>query len=573
MKYTEFFVPTLKETPSDADTVSARLMLRSGMIRKVAAGLYDWLPLGYRVLRKVENIVREEMDRSGGLEVWLPHVQPKEMWEETGRWTYYGKELLRIKDRKNTEFCFAPTAEEIITDLARRDLRSYRDLPVLFYQFGTKFRDEIRPRFGVMRAREFYMKDGYSFHATEEDLEKMYQRMVETYSRIFSRSGLRFRPVEADTGTIGGSGSHEFMVLADTGEEQIATCEKCGYTANIERAEVGPPSPNHQEKPQALKEVSTPNLYKVQDVAKFLDVTADKIIKTVFLVVDQKPVVALLRGDTELNEHKLLRLLKGQMVRPAKQEEYKNIAGCDLGFAGPLHLKAKIVADQMVPTISNGVSGAGRKDFHLKNINFKRDYNPDLIGDIRNIQPGDKCPKCSNSVTFFRGIEVGHVFKLGTKYSSAMNANYLDADGKSHPMIMGCYGIGVSRIVAAAIEQNNDKWGVRWPLSLAPFDIIITPTNMSDEKSRTVSNKLYQDFKNQGLDVLLDDRDARAGVKFKDADLLGIPIRVTVGEKSLAANKVEIKRRDQEKTLSVSVDDVSRKIAALIQELKKEIEH
>ncbi|OVE77815.1 proline--tRNA ligase [bacterium F11] len=565
MRYTKYFVPTLKETPSDADTVSAKLMLRSGMIRKVAAGLYEWLPLGYRVLRKVEQVVREEMDRAGGLEVWLPHIQPRELWEETHRWMYYGKELLRIKDRKGTDFCFAPTAEEIITDLVRRDLRSYRDLPVLFYQFGTKFRDEIRPRFGVMRAREFYMKDAYSFHASEEDLDKMYKQMYEAYSRIFERLGLRFRPVEADTGTIGGSSSHEFMVLADTGEEQIATCEACGYTANVERAELPSPASNHKEDPKQLEEVSTPKMHKVEDVARFMKVKPEKLIKTVFLVVDEKPVVALLRGDTELNEHKILRLLKGQMIRPAKEEEYQSVAGCDLGFAGPINLKAKIVADQLIPTISNGVSGAGKKDFHVKNLNINRDYKPDIIGDIRNIRSGDECVKCGKSITFFRGIEVGHVFKLGTKYSSSMNANFLDTEGKSHPMIMGCYGIGVSRIVAAGIEQNNDKWGIQWPLAMAPFQVILTPTNFSDPQSREVSEKIYQELKAKNVDVLLDDRDARAGVKFKDADLTGIPLRVTVGEKSLAKDVVELKKRKEDKPKEVPIGNIVKELLDTIQ--------
>jgi len=573
MKFSNYFIPTLKETPSDADTVSARLMLRSGMIRKVAAGLYEWLPLGFRSLRKVEQIIREEMDRAGGMEVWLPHIQPRELWEESGRWAVYGKELLRFKDRKNGDFCFAPTAEEIITDLARRDLRSYRDLPVLFYQFGTKFRDEIRPRFGIMRAREFYMKDGYSFHASEESLDQTYQKMFETYTRIFSRLGLKFQPVEADTGTIGGSSSHEFMVLADTGEEQIATCGSCGYTANIEKAEIGTVSTNHKEPLKNLDEVATPNLYRVDDVAKFLSVTAEKVIKTVFFIVDGKPVVALLRGDTELNEQKLLRVVKGQMIRSAKEKEYREVSGCDLGFAGPMNLKAKVVADQLVPEIANGVSGAGKKDFHLKNVNIERDYKPDLVGDIRNIRPGDNCPKCAKPVTFFRGIEVGHIFKLGTKYSSSMNATFLDPEGKAHPMIMGCYGIGVSRIVAAAIEQNNDKWGIKWPFAVAPFQVLITPTNMSHERSKEIANKLYKDLIDQSIEVLFDDRDTRAGVKFKDADLIGIPIRITIGEKSLARNVLEVKKREDEKAIEVPIDSVIKEVLSLIQNLKKETTH
>lgn len=568
MKFSKYFIPTLKETPADADTTSAKLMLRAGLIRKVGAGLYDWLPFGFRVLKKVERIIREEMDRSGGLEVWLPHVQPKELWGESGRWQFYGKELLRFKDRKNNDFCFAPTAEEIITDLARRDLRSYRDLPVLFYQFGTKFRDEIRPRFGVMRAREFYMKDAYSFHATEEDLDKMYQRMVETYTRIFTRLGLTFRPVEADTGTIGGSFSHEFMVLADTGEEQIASCPSCGYAANIERAETRPPKDPKTEPEKTLEEVATPNLFRVDEVAKHVGVGADKVIKTIFLIADSQPVVALLRGDTELNEHKLKRLLGVQLMRPAKDEEYREIAGCDVGFAGPMKLKAKVVADHLIPAVSNGVSGAHKKDFHLKNVNYARDYKADVVGDIRNIRPQDPCPKCETPITFSRGIEVGHVFKLGVKYSTAMKAEFLDEGGKAHPMIMGCYGIGVSRIVAAAIEQNADEWGIRWPLPIAPFEVIVTPANVTDPRSKQVSEDVYTALVKSGIETLYDDRDVRAGFKFKDADLIGIPIRVTVGEKSLAKNVLEVKERNQPKADEFPIDKTVEKVVSRVHALR-----
>ncbi len=562
MKFSQYFIPTLKETPAEADTTAAKLMLRSGMIRKVAAGIYEWLPLGLKVLKKVEAVVREEMDRAGGLEVWLPHVQPKELWEESGRWQVYGKELLRIKDRKDAEFCFAPTAEELITDLARRSFKSYRDLPALFYQFGTKFRDEIRPRFGVMRAREFYMKDAYSFHADEKSLDETYQSMVDTYSRIFTRLGLKFRPVEADTGAIGGSSSHEFMVLADTGEEQIASCPSCGYAANVERAETRPPHTNSKQPLEPIQEVATPQLFRVAEVAKKLNVGEDKVIKTVFLIADSQPVVALVRGDTELNEHKLQRLLGAQLIRPAKEEEYRAIAGCDVGFAGPMKLKAKIVADALVPAIVNGVTGANKKDAHLKNVNAGRDYKPDVVGDIRNIKPGDPCPKCESAISFFRGIEVGHVFKLGPKYSEAMKATVLDPDGKARPMIMGCYGIGVSRIVAAAIEQNNDEWGIRWPAAIAPFEVIVTPTNVSDEASRKTAESIYAGLQEKGVDVLLDDRDLRAGFKFKDADLIGIPWRVTVGEKSLAKGNVEIKSRFEKEAEEVPVGKAVEKVFA-----------
>lgn len=569
MKFSKYFIPTLKETPSDADTASAKLMLRSGMIRKVGSGLYNWLPFGFRVLKKVERIIREEMDRSGAMEVWLPHVQPKELWEESGRWQFYGRELLRFKDRKNAEFCFAPTAEEIITDMARGNLKSYRDLPALFYQFGTKFRDEIRPRFGVMRAREFYMKDAYSFHSSDQDMDATYKVMFDTYSRIFTRLGLKFRPVEADTGTIGGSFSHEFMVLAETGEEHIASCPKCGYAANIERAETQEPKNSQKEADAAIEEVATPNAHKVVDVAKVMGVGTDKIIKTVFLIADSQPVVALVRGDTDLNEHKLQRLLGAKLLRPAKDEEYKEIAGCDVGFAGPMNLKAKVVADTFVPHISNAVSGANKKDFHLRNVNVGRDYKPDLVGDIRNIRPADPCPRCSTPVEFYKGIEVGHVFKLGTKYSEAMKATYLDESGVAKPMIMGCYGIGVSRIVAAAIEQNNDEWGVRWPVPIAPFEVIVTPANVTHDESKSVAEKIYAGLQKDGVDVLFDDRDVRAGFKFKDADLIGIPVRVTIGEKSLAKGVVEIKLRNQAQAEEVAIDKAVEKVLALIQTMRK----
>ncbi|MCG3203571.1 MAG: Proline--tRNA ligase [Elusimicrobia bacterium] len=565
MRFSKYFIPTVKETPADADTMSAKLMLRSGMIRKVGAGLYDWLPIGFRVLKKVERIIREEMDFSGAMEVWLPHVQPKELWEESGRWQFYGRELLRIKDRKDNDFCFAPTAEEIITDLARRSFKSYRDLPALFYQFGTKFRDEIRPRFGVMRAREFYMKDAYSFHANEDDLDATYQLMVDTYTRIFSRLGLKFRPVEADTGSIGGSFSHEFMVLAETGEEQIATCEKCGYAANIERAETVVVAEAKKEPLGDIEEVHTPGLHRVSEVAEKMSVGMDKVIKTVFLIADSQPIVALLRGDTDLNEHKLKRLLGAQLIRPAKDEEYREIAGCDVGFAGPMNLKAKVVADFLIPTLTNAVTGARKKDFHLRNVNIERDFKPDHVADIRNIRPGDPCPRCSAPITFTRGIEVGHVFKLGTKYSKSMKANILDEQGHEQPMMMGCYGIGVSRIVAAAIEQNYDEWGIRWPLPIAPFQVIVTPANVTHEPSMQAAQKIYDGLMKEKVDVLFDDRDVRAGFKFKDADLIGIPLRVTVGEKSIAKGMVEIKWRNQSSFEEILVEQTVEKVVSLLQ--------
>jgi prolyl-tRNA synthetase len=561
MRFSRYFIPTLKETPADADTASARLMLRAGMIRKVAAGLYDWLPMGHKVLKKVENIVREEMNRAGALEVWLPVIQPKELWEETGRWQFYGRELLRIKDRKNNEFCFAPTAEEMITDLVRKNVKSSRELPLNLYQFGTKFRDEIRPRFGIMRSREFLMKDAYSFHSSEADLDAEYNKMSETYSRIFTRLGLKFRPVEADSGAIGGNSSQEFMVLAETGEDLIASCPKCGYAANLERAEVSPPAANGKEPPLKLEEVSTPNATKVVDVVKAMGTTADRVIKTVFMVADGQTVVALVRGDTDLNVPKFQKALGAKGLRPANEAEYAAAAGgSDVGFAGPQNITVRMVADHLVAAMSNAIVGGGKKDVHLRNANLGRDFKIETVADIRNIREGEPCPKCQTPVEFFRGIEVGHVFKLGTKYSASMKCEYLAEDGTPKPMIMGCYGIGVSRIVAAAIEQNNDEWGIRWPAPIAPFTVIVTPANVTHDESRKTAEMIYAGLIEKGVDVLLDDRDVRAGFKFKDADLIGIPFRVTIGEKSLARGMVELKLRTDAQAVEVPVDKAIEKV-------------
>ncbi len=555
MRFSRYFIPTLKEIPADADTASAKLMLRSGMIRKVGAGLYDWLPLGLKVLKRVENVIREEMNRTGAMEVWLPVIQPKELWEETGRWSFYGRELLRIKDRKNNEFCFAPTAEEMITDLVRKTVKSSRELPVNLYQFGTKFRDEIRPRFGIMRSREFLMKDAYSFHSSDADLDTMYKTMSDTYSRIFTRLGLKFRPVEADSGAIGGNSSQEFMVLADTGEDLIASCPSCGYAANLERAEVSAPESVQKEAPLAVEEVSTPNATKVVDVAKAMNASAERIIKTVFMVADGQTVVALVRGDTDLNIPKFQKALGAKGIRPANEAEYVAAAdGSDVGFAGPKNIKVRMIADHLVAAMSNAIVGGGKKDIHLRNVNPDRDYTLETVADIRNIREGEPCPKCKAGVQFFRGIEVGHVFKLGTKYSAPMKCEYLDEAGVARPMIMGCYGIGVSRIVAAAVEQNNDEWGIKWPLQIAPFQVIVTPANVTHDESRVTAEKIYDGLLQAGVDVLYDDRDVRAGFKFKDADLIGIPLRVTIGEKSLARGMVEIKLRTEAQAKEVLID-------------------
>ncbi|MCL2145416.1 MAG: proline--tRNA ligase [Endomicrobia bacterium] len=544
MYFSKMLIPTLREAPSDADIISAKLMIRSGMIRKVASGLYEFLPLGLRALRKVENIIREEMNAVDGQEVILPLIFPKDLWIETGRWNVYGKELFRLKDRKDAEFCLAPTAEEGITDLVRKDIKSYKQLPVMLYQFGTKFRDEIRPRFGIMRAREFLMKDAYSFHADDADLEKYYKTMFQAYTNICERCGFKFRAVEAASGAIGGSFSHEFMVLADTGEEEIAHCE-CGYGANTEKAECMACEAELSEKLK-MEEVLTPNIGTVEEVAKFLNTDAKKFIKTMIYLADGQPLAVLIRGDFEVNEIKLQTFLGCAELVLADEKTINEVSGAPLGFAGPVNIKKKIkiIADLSVLNIVNAVTGANKKDHHLKNVNIDRDFKYDVSADIRKIVKGDKCPKCKNGkIDFARGIEIGHTFKLGTKYSKSMNATYLDTNGKENLMVMGCYGIGVTRILAATIEQSNDENGIIWPDNIAPFEVIIIPVNFADEKTKQAVQQIYKSLTKAGIGVLVDDRDERAGIKFKDADLIGIPYRITVGEKNLANGNVEFKAR------------------------------
>ncbi len=566
MRYSKAFIPTLKETPSDADTISLKLMLRAGLIRKLSAGIYEWLPLGLKVLKNVERIIREEMDKIGGQELLLPAILPKELWEETGRWNIYGKELCRIKDRAGREFCLGPTHEEIITDIVRRDVRSYKQLPLMLYQFQTKFRDEIRPRFGVMRAKEFLMKDAYSFHATEEDAENYYKIVYGAYSKICERCGFKFRAVEATTGAIGGSFSDEFMVIADTGEEEIVSCE-CGYGANVEKAEclkqeVGSRK-SEVEKP--LEEIHTPDMKTVKDVGKFLNEKPEKFIKTLIYLADEKTVMVLVRGDCEINEAKLKGFLKCNELVLADAQTVEKISGAPVGFAGPIRLpstvyRLPIFADYSVENIINGISGANKKDYHLKNINIGRDYKPTEIADLRKIKKGALCPRCKkHELKFSRGIEVGHTFKLGTKYSQAMNATFLDEKGQKIFFIMGCYGIGVSRIVAAAIEQSHDESGIIWNESLAPYKAIIIPISY-EGKIKDACDRIYEKL-SQKYDVLLDDRDERAGVKFKDADLLGIPVRITVSEKTLKENKAEIKERSKN---SVNLFDIEKVLDIVI---------
>lgn len=569
MLLSKYLLPTLKEIPREAEIPSHQLMIRSGIMRQLASGIYEWLPLGLRVLHKVENIIREEMDSIGAQEVSLPAMQPRELWEESGRWDFYGKELIRLKDRNRRDFCLGPTHEEVITDLVRREVRSYKELPLLLYQFQTKFRDEIRPRFGVIRAREFYMKDAYSFDATDKNAETSYNNVFETYSRIFQRCGLKFRSVEAQTGAIGGAFSHEFMVIADTGEEIIVSC-KCGYAANLEKAEGVPPAKvggkaGKRSGLKELEEVETKNMKTVEEVGKFLKEKPDKFIKTLVYKTNGECVIVMVRGDHEVNESKVKSYLGVNEIFLADEKTIKEVTGAPLGFAGPvgLKIKCKLLADYSVEGIVNGVTGANKKDYHLKNVNINRDYSVDEILDLRRAKEGDVCPKCGKTLEFSRGIEVGHTFKLGTKYSKTLRATFLDKDGKEKYFVMGCYGIGVSRIVAAAIEQSHDQNGIIWPLPIAPFQVLILPVNYEHEKIKTISNRIYKQLESAGYEVLMDDRDERAGVKFKDADLIGIPIRVTVGEKTLARNIVEVKLRGEKEVREVEPDQVQKLIPKL----------
>ena len=544
MRYTQYFLPTLKETPGDAEVVSHQLMARAGMIRKVAAGIYDYLPLGLRVIRKVENIVREEMDRAGAIEILMPAVCPADLWEQSGRWQQYGKELLRLKDRKNTEFCVGPTHEEVVTEIVRGTVNSYRQLPLNMYQIQTKFRDEIRPRFGLMRGREFIMKDAYSFDVDDAGADASYEKMYQAYRRIFKRCGLEFRAVEADSGAIGGSFSHEFMVLAETGEDAIVSCGSCEYAANVEKAELRavtgePPAPT-----LPLERVETPNLKSIEEVAAFLKETPTKMIKTLVLQSDEDEVVAvLMRGDHTLNEIKLCNFLGCNHVQLADEEVIKELTGAPRGFTGPIGLTCRVLADQAVAVMSDFGLGANEANYHLTGANHGRDFTVETFVDFRQAEAGDACPRCAGKLEAWRGIEVGHVFKLGTKYSDAMNATVLDDQGKDRTLIMGCYGIGIGRTAAASIEQNHDDNGIVWPMPLAPFQVIVTVLNPKDEAVFAAGEKLYQDLLADGVEVLLDDRDERPGSKFKDADLLGIPLRVNVGARGLKEQSFELQDR------------------------------
>jgi len=546
MRLSKFPLSTLKETPADAEIVSHQLMMRAGMLRKQAAGLYSWLPLGLRVLRKVEAIVREEMNRAGALELLMPAVQPAELWQESGRWEQYGPELLRFNDRHQREFCFGPTHEEIITDIARREIRSYKQLPVNYYQIQTKFRDEIRPRFGIMRAREFLMKDAYSFHVDQASLEQTYQVMFDTYCRIFTRLGLEFRPVQADSGAIGGSVSHEFHVLAESGEDAIAFSSSGDYAANVEHAEALAPAGERPAATDTMTSVETPGQHSIDEVCAFLDVPSTHCIKTLLVQGEETDVVALvLRGDHELNHIKVeSHPAVASPLTFATEEQISNAAGCSAGSLGPVGLTIPVIVDHAAAHLSDFVCGANEDGKHLTGVNWTRDLPEPDCADLRNVVAGDASPDGKGTLSLARGIEVGHIFQLGKKYSESMKAAVLDEQGKEVPMIMGCYGIGVSRIVAAAIEQNHDDKGIIWPESIAPYQVALLPMNMKkSQRVREATDALYEELTSAGFEVLLDDHAVRPGVMFSDMELIGIPHRIVVGEKNLDREMLEYKSR------------------------------
>ena len=546
MKWSSLFLHSHKEDPREAEVISHKLMLRGAMIKRLASGIYSWLPYGLKALRKVENIIREEMDAADAQEVLMPAVQPAEIWKESGRWEFYGKELLRFTDRKGGEFAMGPTHEEVITTIVRDEVRSYRDLPINLYQIQTKFRDEIRPRFGVMRSREFIMKDAYSFDTSEEGAAESYGAMHRAYERIFSRCGLRFKAVEAESGPIGGSYSHEFMVLASTGEDVILSCPSCSYAANLEKAEIAAPAePVFRQAPAGSPEkVKTPDVRTIEEVCGFLGVTPQELVKTLIYDTDKGVVAALVRGDHEVNEAKLKRAVGCESMELADEATIEKHTGAPRGFAGPVNLSVQIVADYGLLDAGPYVTGANEEDHHLKNVWLSRDAKVNRIADIRNAEKGDLCPRCGDaSLDDIRGIEVGHIFKLGTKYSRAMDATFLDESGEQRPIIMGCYGIGVGRVLAAAIEQYADENGMVLPVSLAPYPVLVLPVNVGEEEVMGAASKIYGELKARGVDVLLDDRDARPGVKFMDADLIGAPYRITVGMRGLKEGVVEIKER------------------------------
>jgi prolyl-tRNA synthetase len=564
MRWSQTFIPTQKEDPAEAEVISHQLMVRAGMMRKLTSGVYTYLPLGLRAIHKVEQIVREEMNRAGAVELLMPILHPAELWRQSGRWNAYGKELVKLKDRHDRDFALGPTHEEVITDLLRGQIRSYRKLPLTLYQIQTKFRDEIRPRFGVMRAREFVMKDAYSFHEDEASLDQIYQRLHQAYTRIFQRCGLSTAPVQADSGAIGGEFTHEFMVLADTGESEILSCA-CGYAATAEGAHSRIPPYAIDEKPKAAEKVSTPGAHTVDQVTKFLDVDAKRLVKTILYRCDQRIVGVLIRGDRDINEAKVRRILGCEQLEMATPEEILEISGAPVGFSGPVDLQGvELIADLSLKGLANVVVGANEDQAHMINVNFPRDFLVDRFEDLHLARAGDLCSGCGKPLASRRGIEVGQIFKLGTKYSTSMRATFLDRNGEQKPFIMGCYGIGITRTVAAAIEQYHDEGGIIWPMTIAPYQVLVLPLNVAHQETMAMAEKLYDQLTEAGLEALLDDRDERAGFKFKDADLIGMPLRLTIGEKSLKRGQVELKLRREDQVLKVDVEKAVSRVLEMI---------
>lgn len=564
MRFSKAYIKTLKETPKEAEVISHKLMLRAGMIKKLASGVYSYLPLGYKSLKKVENIVREEMNRAGALEILMPVIQPAELWQESGRWSVMGPELMRIKDRHDREFALGPTHEEVVTDIIRNDISSYKALPINVYQIQTKFRDERRPRFGLMRGREFLMKDAYSFHTSQECLDKEFNNMKDTYSRIFKRCGLVFRPVEADSGAIGGSGSQEFHVLAQSGEDEIIYSDACDYAANVETAKSKLVEPEKEEAKE-MQEIHTPNAKTIEELSAFLNINPNKIVKSMLYknMANDELIMVLIRGDLEVNDVKLKNILDTVAVELASEEDIAK-TNFTKGFLGPQSIEGiKIIADESVINLSNHVTGANKVDYHCINVNYGRDYNADIVADIRKARAGNLCPYSNGRLHSARGIECGHIFKLGTKYSEALKATYLDEKGEIQTMIMGCYGIGVSRTMAAAIEQNYDEFGIIWPSVIAPYVVDVIPAIMKDAAQVELAEKIYAELLENNIDVILDDRDERPGFKFKDADLIGFPFRVVCGKKA-TEGLVELKIRRTGEVLELKAEEVLAKIKELM---------
>ncbi len=567
MKQSHYFVPTLRDVPADAEVKSHQLMLRAGLMRQLASGVYTYLPLGYKAIKKVSEIVREEMDRAGAQELLMPAIQPAELWQQTNRWEGYGPNMMRVKDRHEREFALGPTHEEVVTSLVRDEVKSYKKLPINLYQIQTKFRDEYRPRFGLLRGREFIMKDAYSFDATEEGLDLSYQAMYDAYNRIFTRCGLNFRAVEADSGDIGGDVNHEFMVLTEIGEDTIAYCTSCDYAANIERAEVIYKLKKLNAPLEELKKVATPGIRTVVGQAEFMNISVDSIIKSILFMVDNVPVLVLVRGDHEVNEAKVKNILAAETIEMASEEDIIKIFGAKPGFVGPIGIESiKIIADYAVKDMVNASTGANETDMHYSGVNPERDFRVNTYTDLRNVIEGDSCPKCGSSIQFARGIEVGHVFKLGNTYSKPLEALIQDESGQQKDMLMGCYGIGVSRTVAAVVEQHNDENGIIWPKEIAPYLVHLVPVNYEDQDQKELADALYQELRDKKVDVLLDDRKERVGVKFKDSDLIGIPLRVVIGKR---ANEgiVEIKLRRSGESFEVERHAIIAKLDELMNEL------